>query len=121
MQTSSLLKDHHKNEKQSMLVETFQKYDRLASSITRKHRSPRPNRYNWKATKKVDFQYLANQLAEVSDNAWKLYEFIYQSKQLAMLNEAFEFGYTSLRTHLLIITNLIVFDYLNHNLALNLK
>ena len=114
-----LLKDHHKNEKQSILVWQFQKYDRIASSITRKHRSSRSNRYNWKATTKVDFQHLATQIAEVSPNVWKLYEFIYKSKQLAILNEAFEFGYTSLSTHLLIIANLIVFDHLNHSLVLN--
>lgn len=113
-----LLKDHHKNEKQSIIVETFQKYDRIASSITRKHRSPRSNRYNWKATKKVNFEDLATQLAEVSDNVWKLYECIYQNKQLAVLNEAFEFGHTSLRMHLLLIANLIVFDHLKDNLVL---
>jgi len=109
-----LLKDHHENKLNSPLVQRFQKYDRIASSITRKNRSPRPNRYNWKAkaTQKIDFQLLAQNIAEVSNNLWKLYEYIYKNKKLEVLNESFEFGHTSLRRHLLIIANLIVSNYL---------
>ena len=109
-----LLKDHHDNKYNSSLVQRFQSYDRIASSITRKNRSPRPNRYNWKAkvTERVDFQLLAEKIAEVSNNPWKLYEYIYKCKELEVLNESFEFGHTSLRRHLLIISNLIVSDYL---------
>lgn len=111
-----LLRDHHDNTYNSDLITTFQRYDRIAASITRKHRSPRNNRYNWKATKKVDFPALAKQLAEVSNNPWKLYNFIYTCNDLAWLNESFEFGHTSLRMHLLILVNLIVFDYLQGTL-----
>ena len=111
-----LLKDHHNNKLNSKTVQKFQYYDRLASNITRKIRSPRINRYNWKATKKVNFKELANHISEVSDNVWKLYDFIYENKELAMLNESLLFSHTSLKTHLLIITNLIVSDYLSNNL-----
>ena len=109
-----LLRQHHDNKQNSSLVQRFQLYDRIASSITRKNKSPRLNRYNWKAkaTQKIDFQLLAQQIAEVSNNPWKLYEYIYNSKELELLNESFEYGHTSLRRHLLIIANLIVFRYL---------
>ena len=115
-QYMEMLRDHHENGHKSKFIEIFQHYDRLASSITRKIRSPRSDRYNWRANKKIDFQLLANQISEVSDNVWKLYRFIYQSKELDLLNESFLFGHTSLRLHLLFITNLIVFDYLNNTL-----
>ena len=111
-----LLKDHHNNQFNSKLVQAFQHYDRLASRITRKVKSPKVNRYNWKSTKKINFNQLAKQISEVSENVWKLYQFIYQSQELDMLNESFLYGHTSLRQHLLIISNLIVFDYLNHQL-----
>ena len=110
-----LLKDHHQNNFKDSIVQEFQYYDRLAASITRKVRSPRQDRYNWKATKKIDFQQLANQISEVSNNVWKLYQFIYQSKDLSILNESLRFGHTSLRRHLLIIANLIVQNYLPEN------
>ena len=112
----ALLKDHHDNKQNSKLVQQFQYYDRLAASITRKVRSPRTNRYNWKATKKINFKELAQHISEVSDNVWKLYQFIYQSKDLDLLNESMLYGHSSLKTHVLFITNLIVFDYLNNNL-----
>ena len=108
-----LLKDHHENKFHDPVVQEFQYYDRLAASITRKVQSPRQNRYNWKASKKIDFQQLANHISEVSNNVWKLYHYIYQSKDLALLNESLTFGHTSLRRHLLIIANLIVQDYLS--------
>ena len=102
-----------RNKFKNSIVQEFQHYDRLASSITRRVFSPRQDRYNWKATKKIDFQQLANHISEVSDNVWKLYHFIYQSKDLSILNESFKFGHTSLRRHLLIIANLIVQDYVS--------
>ena len=108
-----LLKDHHENKLKDSIVQEFQHYDRLAASIARKVRSPRQDRYNWKATKIIDFQQLANHISEVSDNVWKLYHFIYQSKNLSILNESLTFGHTSLRRHLLIIANLIVQNYLS--------
>ena len=112
----NLLKAHHDKNYNSELVQQFRYYDQLASSLTRKIRSPRFNRYNWKATKKIDFNQLATNIAEVSDNVWKLYEFIYNNKDLDLLNASLLFGHTSLRFHLLLITNLLVSDYLNNKL-----
>ena len=103
---------YSQNNFKDSIVQEFQHYDRLAASITRRVSSPRQDRYNWKANKKIDFQQLANQISEVSDNVWKLYNYIYQSKELGLLNESLKFGHTSLQRHLLIIANLIVQDYL---------
>ena len=84
------LKNHHESTK-NKLIQTFQKYDRIAASMTRKVRSPRKNRYTWEAQRKVDF----NQL-----------------KELHSLNESLNHGHSSLWYHLLLIVNLIVQGYL---------
>ncbi|MFX0066071.1 MAG: hypothetical protein ACFFC7_28220 [Candidatus Hermodarchaeota archaeon] len=70
-------------------------------------------RYNWWASRKIDFSKLANEIKAVSKNVWKLYEYIYQSQELALLNESLQHGHTSLRAHLLVIANLIVQDFKN--------
>ncbi len=96
----------------------FQYYDRLAAGITRKFRSPHTNRYNWYATKKISFSKLAEEIAELADHPWKLYEYIYQSNELSHLTESLQHGHTSLQGHLLIVTNLIVQDHLCDKLDL---
>ena len=58
-----------------------------------------------------EFQKLAKEVKEVSNNIWKLYKYIYDSKELDKLNESLEYGHTSLKRHLLIITNLIVQEF----------
>ena len=107
-----LLRKHH-DHTDNILINTFKKYDRLAALITRRHRSPSTSRYTWRSSKKVDFIALAQQIAEVATNVWKLYDFIYKSQDLNQLNESLEFGHSSLRFHLLLIANLIVQDYDN--------
>ncbi|MFW9992228.1 MAG: hypothetical protein ACFFD4_09300 [Candidatus Odinarchaeota archaeon] len=105
------LKKHHERCTADKLVRSFQKYDQLSAMITRKVRSPRENRYNWKASNKVDFKQLAKELKEVSSNVWNLYRYIYESRELGLLNESLQHGHTSLRNHLLVVANLIVQDY----------
>ncbi|MFX0113544.1 MAG: hypothetical protein ACFFB3_03270, partial [Candidatus Hodarchaeota archaeon] len=60
----------------------------------------------------------ADQIAQEVDtrNVYKLYLFIHRSKEFDQLNEAFEFGHTSLKSHLLLIANMIVRDYLHGHL-----
>jgi len=109
-----LLKNHHEKSEDSIIV-NFQKYDRIAASITRKFRSPRTNRYNWYSKENIDFKKLAKEVKEVSNNIWKLYKYIYDSKELDKLNESLEYGHTSLRSlrkSILLIANLILQDYL---------
>jgi hypothetical protein len=100
------------------LVTTIKKYDRIASYFTRKYKAPRIMRYNYRLPEEsqvIDFENLVNQITQVVNkkNVFKLYEFIYKSEELGLLNEAFEFSYTSLKFHLLLIANMIVRDYLH--------
>lgn len=113
LELMELLRQHHE-ETDHPLIQTFQKYDRIAARITRKIRSPRNNRYNWYSTENIDFKQLAKEIKEVYKNVWKLYNNIYTNKELKSLNESLEHGHTSLRNHLLIISNLIVQDF-QHN------
>ncbi|MFX1255891.1 MAG: hypothetical protein ACFFCZ_30070 [Promethearchaeota archaeon] len=104
------LRDHHEKSTEP-IIKQFQKYDAISAMITRSVRSPKTSRYNWRSTKNIDFEKLARELKEVANNIYKLYEYIYQSKELAKLNESLQYGHTSLRNHLVIIANLIVRDY----------
>jgi hypothetical protein len=104
------LKKHHE-QNQNELINTFQKYDRIAASMTRKIRSPRKNRYTWEAQNKVDFKNLKQELEKIESNIWRLYQYIYESKELKTLNESLNHGHSSLQYHLLLIANLIVQDY----------
>jgi hypothetical protein len=120
-----LIKESHRSSTNSLVV-TFKKYDQLASYITRNKKSPRKSRYNWiasKMEKSIDFTKLANDIAEIvnTKSVYQLYEYVYNSKELQYLNESLEYGHTSLRTHLLLITNLILRDYKQGNLDEDLK
>ncbi|MFX1250548.1 MAG: hypothetical protein ACFFCZ_02950 [Promethearchaeota archaeon] len=108
----------HYDKTDDPFILTFQKYDNLSAIITRKIRSPRTNRYNWRAgTKTIDFNKLAEDITEVAKRSvGKLYEYIYQSEALDNLNESLQHGHTSLRSHLLVLANLIVRDYQRGNL-----
>lgn len=109
------LKNHHEPT-QNKLINTFQKYDRIAASMTRKVRSPRKNRYTWEAQRRVDFNQLKQEIEKVENNIWRLYQYIYESKELQALNESLNHGHSSLQYHLLLIANLIVQDYLRGKL-----
>ncbi|MFX0062407.1 MAG: hypothetical protein ACFFC7_09490 [Candidatus Hermodarchaeota archaeon] len=102
-----LLRLHHDNTGNPK-IRQIQKYDQIASIITRKVKSHRLDRYNWQAKVKVDFEALAQEIAEASDSVWKLYDYIYNSKKLDLLNESLQYGHTSLRYHLLVMANLLV-------------
>ena len=121
-----LRKSHDKIDNDIVKVNNF--YDRIASSKTRKFRSRRLNRYNWDNAlnfweNKVDFQQLASEIKEFVDNkdVRGLYEYVHNSKDLSKLSEAFEYGHTSLKLHLLLMANMIVDDYLKGKLASFLK
>lgn len=109
------LRNHHDKTDDSF-IQLFQKYDHLAAIITRKIRSPRTNRYNWSSNSNINFEKLVKEIKEVASNTWKLYDYIYQSKELEQLNESLQHGHTSLRNHLLVVANLIVQDFQRNNL-----
>lgn len=106
----------HLESSQNLLIQTFQKYDRIAASMTRKIRSPRTNRYTWEAKGKIDFEQLATEIKGLEKNIWRLYQYIHESKELQQLNESLNYGHSSLRYHILLIVNLIVQDYLRGKL-----
>ncbi|MFW9903436.1 MAG: hypothetical protein ACFFFH_03825 [Candidatus Thorarchaeota archaeon] len=105
------LKQHHESG-QNSIIKTFQRYDRIAARMTRKVRSPRTNRYTWEAKEVINFDTLAQKIKNIENNIWRLYRYIYESKELAQLNESLNHGHSSLQYHLLLITNLIVQDHL---------
>lgn len=115
----SYLRDHHQNIRQSALISTFQYYDRKAAGATRRHKSPRPDRYNWKwfnttpkfKQKNIDFKQLATELRQVAMDTKQLYAYVYKSKSLGLLVESMDFGHSALREHLLLIANMIMTDY----------
>ncbi|MFX0172888.1 MAG: hypothetical protein ACFE9L_13310 [Candidatus Hodarchaeota archaeon] len=105
----SYLAKHHERINDPFL-KCFQKYDQQAAILTRKIRSPRTNRYTWASGESLNFNQLATEIQEVSDNIWKLYDYIYKSKELTQVTESLQYGHSSLRDHLLVLTNLIVRD-----------
>jgi hypothetical protein len=110
-----LRKSHDKTN--NLLINTANIYDRLSSSITRRIRSPTLYRYNWQSlTRKIDFHKLGKKISEHSDNVFKLYTYILNSRELKLLNESLNYGHSSLRHHLVLIANLIVNDYLKGQL-----
>ena len=110
----NLLRRHH-DLTDDPFIRQFQRYDRFAARITRRIKSPRQNRYNWRSTKTIDFEKLAKEIAEATNTSvWKLYHYIYESKALSQLNESLQFGHTSLQRHLLLIANLIVQEFKSH-------
>jgi hypothetical protein len=109
------IKLHHEST-QNSLINTFQRYDRIAAIKTRKVRSPRTNRYRWESKNTIDFETLTKELENLENNIWRLYEYIYESKELKQLNESLNYGHSSLQYHILLIVNLIVQDYLRGNL-----
>ncbi len=107
-----LLRQHHVKTTDP-LIQTFQEYDRQAARMTRRIRAPITGRYNWQAKiAEIDFVKLATEIKQVAENVWKLYDYIYQSQELKQLTESMEYGHSSLRTHFLLIANLIVQDFL---------
>jgi hypothetical protein len=107
-----LLRQHHAKTDQP-LISVFQPYDRWAASLTRKTRAPTQDRYSWQAKDiTFDFGQLAEEIAQVTENVWKLYDMVYRRKELDQLVEELEYGHTSLQKHLLLVVNLIVQDWL---------
>jgi hypothetical protein len=108
------LRKHHEKTDDT-LIEKFQYYDQLAARITRKIPSPIISRYNWQAKKsiqKIDFKKIAKEIQEATEtNIWNLYKYIYESKELKLLNESMNHGHTRLSNHLVVIANLIVQDF----------
>ena len=98
--------NHHSNgEINDSLVSAVQYYDYLASLICRKKPYKRIGRYN-KEQGEIDFQQLAHAIEQNQHSAYKLYNYIYQSRELARLVESLNYGRNSLRNHPVSYTHL---------------
>ncbi|MFW9915026.1 MAG: hypothetical protein ACFFGZ_05385 [Candidatus Thorarchaeota archaeon] len=110
----NILREHHSHTGHPMVLE-LQKYDQIAARMTRTVRSPKANRYTWASQTPIDFQNLAEEITRANkQGVWKLYRFIYENKELAQLNESLQHGHSALRTHLLLMANLIVLDFIGN-------
>ncbi|MBN1329343.1 MAG: hypothetical protein JXA54_07710 [Candidatus Heimdallarchaeota archaeon] len=104
-------KNHHNGEENNnQLLPIIKYYDGLAAFITRKSQSKRTNRYDWE-NGEIDFKQLAKELEQKQESAVKLYNYIYNSRELVRIVEAINYGKNSLRNHLLLMVNLAINDY----------
>lgn len=110
--------NHHNNEEiTDSLVSAVRYYDYLASLICRKKPYKRIGRYD-KEKGEIDFQQLAQAIEQNQHSAFKLYNYIYQSKELRRLVESLNYGHNSLRNHLLMMVNLAINDYYSGKLTI---
>ncbi len=106
------LKHHNVGYCKNILLPLVRYYDHLAAYMNRKSVHIRNCRYDYE-NGKIDFEKLANDIEERQQSAYKLYNFIYYSKELSRTVEAMKFGKTSLRDHLLLMANLAIHGYCN--------
>ena len=105
--------NHHNNSvKENMLLPLIRYYDGLASYITRKKPFKTLTRYDYQKGE-ISFEKLAKEIEEIQQSAFKLYNYIYRSKELTRIVESMTYGGTKLRSHLLLMVNLAVNDYLS--------
>ncbi len=73
--------------------------------------SPRTNRYSWSSSSHINFDKSTNEKQKESKKSiWKLYQYIYQSKELEQLMKVYNMC-IHLKRHVLIIAILIVRNF----------
>ena len=70
---------------------------------------------------KIDFERLQKDIEERQGSAYRLYHYIYRSKELARIVKAMGYKRSSLRNHLLLMVNLAINYFINGNLVINNK
>ncbi|NPE09797.1 MAG: hypothetical protein GNW80_16065, partial [Asgard group archaeon] len=110
--------NHHKeNGLSNPFHQLIQYYDGLASYISRRKRYKTIYRYD-KMNGKINFQRLRKEIEDVQHSAYKLYQYIYHSKELTRIIESFDYGKNPLRNHLLLMVNFAINDYLSKKLVI---
>ncbi|MGC9778302.1 MAG: hypothetical protein HZR80_03580 [Candidatus Heimdallarchaeota archaeon] len=94
----------------------IQYYDRFASFITRKTFFQTTSRYDIRDGA-INFKELALEIEKRQSSAYKLYNYIYHSKELMRIVESMSYSKNNLRNHLLLMVNLAINDYLNGKLV----
>jgi len=116
----SACKNHHSmnSDRMNDLLPLVKYYDHFAASLSRKKALRTTTRYNYEKGP-IDFERLAEEIEERQDSAYRLYHYIYHSKELARIVEAMEYGRTSLKYHLLLMANLAIEDFIKGKITLN--
>lgn len=108
-----LAKNHHNYQIDSRkipLLPILQYYDKFSSSISRKFRWTTESRYRVSELAKIDFDALAKEIGTRQYSLYSLYSYIYKSQLLNKINEAINYGFSSLKNHLLLMVNLYIDD-----------
>jgi len=103
---------HNGEEKENWLHPLVKYYDQLASRLSRKKPFKTNYRYDFK-NGTIDFEKLTQEIEERQNSPYKLYNYIYHSKELKRVVESMEYGKKSLRNHLLLMVNLAINSYYN--------
>jgi hypothetical protein len=112
-----LRRSHDKEKLNDPLLWIMARFDQFAASLGRTRFAPVKGRYNLQAQQKdqqlEDRQQIAREISLVVNrqDVHGIYSYIFQSEELAWLVESRKYGFSSLRTHLLIGANLIVHSY----------
>ncbi len=114
---TACLNHHNGTTNENILLPLIRYYDGLASYITRKKPFKTLTRYDYQ-NGKIAFEQLAEEIEERQDSAYKLYNYIYYSKELKRIVESMTYGQNSLRNHLLLMVNLAINDYLSRKIII---
>ncbi len=114
---NACLYHHNGEESNNKLLPIVKYYDHLASYISRKRPLKTKSRYDFK-NGRIDFKQLVKEIELRQQSAFKLYNYIYQSKELTQVVEAMTYGKNNLRNHLLVMVNLAINDYLKKKLTI---
>jgi len=73
--------NHHKKGNENQLVKAIKRYDERVAFLTRRKPVKTITRYDYEQGE-IDFEWLAQEIEQRSDSAYKLYSFIYHSNEL---------------------------------------
>ncbi|MHA1221554.1 MAG: hypothetical protein ACTSQB_07460 [Candidatus Heimdallarchaeota archaeon] len=105
-------KHHNQEENGNSLTNIVKYFDRVAAYISRQIPFRTEARYDFK-NGRIDFEKLVNDIEEQQHSAYKLYNYIYRSKELDRIVESMVFSNKSIRNHLLLMVNLAINSYYN--------
>ncbi len=109
----NLVKNHCNydiDERKLPILSLLQYYDRLAAAISRKFRWTTYSRYGAAETEAIDFDALKREIELCQYSPYALYSFVKKCQALDKINESLEFGFSSLKNHLLLTVNLYLDD-----------
>jgi hypothetical protein len=108
---------HHNTLSTNRLHPLIQYYDGLASWISRKKPFVVLSKYD-SQNGRINFKKLKKEIEQHQYSAFKLYQFVYQSKDLKRIVESMTYGKNPLRNHLLLMVNLAINDWRSQKLII---